>query len=297
MKAVTHVFLLSIFILSSGFSLFSNEPSDDDIRLGMADVLPSYMQVTDIDIKAQDNTGSESSPRFMTRFTAEIELETSLYENVGWIGGDVQSRVVRVKTAKGKEVKLFGKATSVLKREKWVARITEFELEDDAKGSPLSKFNNPVVEGSPEHKEAIKKYDLWWAAEQARQAKEAKERDIRLAKEAKERKLAEGQRITAINENVKKIAGTWDGINESGDPLKMVVDGKSITVDWSSFGCPLSKLYIDMNKSTSKKLVLQEVAGGKPCVNSTDVITNIKASTFDFDILGWRKQKATLYKM
>jgi len=227
MKAVTHVFLLSIFILSSGFSLFSNEPSDDDIRLGMGGFVPSWVRISDVDIKAQENAGSESSPKFMTRFTADLELETATYQSVSWIGGDVRATVVRLKLPEGAELKAFGKATSILKREKWESTVTEFELEGNVGGEPLSKFENPVVEGTAQHEEAIKKYEAWVATEEARQAKEAKEYEALMAKNAKEKEARIAKESSKLASISKGLTGEWLGHYVCGQghtSLTLVID-------------------------------------------------------------------------
>lgn len=153
--------LACVSVVLSGCSMFDKKPSEDDIKKVIAENLPGFMEVFDIEIQAMENMGTKVEPKYHSRYVAKIKLLNPTYEKVDFIGGNVESDVVRLVLEQNTTFDAFGKAISVLDKEKWNTRVTDFEFAVENRGKLLGKYNRAVIEGSKEHETAKQKLKEW----------------------------------------------------------------------------------------------------------------------------------------
>jgi hypothetical protein len=158
---LTTVIFIWLFSFLIGCSMFENKPSENDIKKTVAENLPGFMEVSKIKIQAMENMGSKVEPNYHSRFIAKINLLKPTYEKVGHLGGNVDSDVVRLVLAENITFEAFGKAVSVLDREKWKTKVTTFDFSIKNRGNILGKFTRPVIEGTDEHEAAKQKLLEW----------------------------------------------------------------------------------------------------------------------------------------
>jgi len=276
------VFLVGIFF--SGCSS-SNEPGEADIKNALLKHSAKGMSISDIEIKANENVGSEVEPRFKTRFVLKLEVTMPLFERVERIRYNNHNiDVVREVVSKGDEFEFFGLAGSTLHNEAWKTRIVSMDSDTSPEGRLLSSFDHYVVEGSAEHEAALAKRDAWDKAEDARRVREKKDLEIarmkreeQAAKAAVERKEQEARerierekkaaieqerhKIQAAKHNkdvnllIKKINGVWKGTTEQASPVKMVVHNKVIDLKFPTFPNCGGVLYVNIDESSASQLV------------------------------------------
>jgi len=185
MRKLMLVMIISVLLPLFSCTLFQNKPSSDNIAAALVDKISSYTEIAGIDIKATEDTGTKVEPKYEMRFVAKIKLLSSTYEKVGHIGGNVDSDVLRELFAQGAAFEVFGKATSILKKEEWVTKIDELESSVNNLGQLSNNFKRPVIEGSKEHESAMAKYSEWQKAEAEAQAKAEKEKAEKIESYAK----------------------------------------------------------------------------------------------------------------
>ena len=193
MKRLIALTIGCILLLLAACAYFSNKPSADNISKALIKKLPGYTEIVGIDIKATEEVGSKVEPKYEMRFVGKIKLLQSTYEKIGHIGGNVDSDVLRELIPQGTIFEVFGKATSILRKEEWATEINEMEFSIENFGQIVGKFSRPVIEDSPEHKDAITRYSEWEKAKEAALAKARKE---------------EAERITNY---AKAFSGKWKG--------------------------------------------------------------------------------------
>lgn len=206
------VAILCILIFS--LSGCSDGPSTDNLKEGILDSLPSYADVVSVEIKGQDNEGTEAEPRYITRFVTEVEYEEDLYEKVSQVRGGVKADVVRILLMQGDVVKYYGKSLSILHHEKWKSIPVKMDSEEKVRGYPLSKFDNPVVEGSAEHKIVMNQHDAW-----KKEALAQREEEKRMKREAKvkaraEQKAKAEKEIAVRRAKFRPFSGKWVSTKE-----------------------------------------------------------------------------------
>jgi hypothetical protein len=185
MKRMNVLTIGSMLLFLSACSYFSNKPSEENIAKALIDKLPVYTEIVSIDIKVMEEVGSKVDPKYEMRFVGKIKLLKSTYEKIGHIDGNVDSDVLRELIKKGTTFELFGKATSILRKEQWVTKINKMEFSIENFGQIIGKFSRPVIEDSPEHKEAIARYSEWVKAKESALAKAKKEEAEKVEKYAK----------------------------------------------------------------------------------------------------------------
>jgi hypothetical protein len=161
MKLKNLIIALLILLFLNGFTCSSNKPSKKDILNTLSEKLAGDIEVIAVDIIAMENVGSKVEPRYMSRFVGKLKFLNQTYEKVDTIGGNINSDIVRLVVAQESVFEVYGKTTSVLRREKWFTELIELDSDIKRQGKLLEKFVNPVIEGSPEHKAALEKYDEW----------------------------------------------------------------------------------------------------------------------------------------
>ncbi|MCY6494258.1 hypothetical protein [Leptolyngbya sp. GGD] len=141
-------------------------PSRGDLKQHLQSQLPDYWEITSIEIKEKQNTGTKVDPYIFQRFRAKARLKTDTFFEASKIDGlpaKKQNSVVFISAVerKGKEVELFGFSTSKLVAEKWQSEF-RFDVNPTGNyGQPRHYFGaRNIVRNSKEEEEfaaAIKK--------------------------------------------------------------------------------------------------------------------------------------------
>jgi len=197
------------------------------------------MNVTDFEIKASENIGGESEPRFRTRLVMKVELTEPRFEvvkrDISFAGNHVN--VIRRVADKGEVFIAFVMTESFLRNEKWITGIVERSLERNIPGEGRGKLESDAamdadndyasgqgytVEDGAEYKEKLASKAVWDKAEDARKVKEQAEAKVREAKQQAERV----KRIKAVDGLLKKLNGVWKGVSVAGSPASLNIQGK-----------------------------------------------------------------------
>jgi len=317
--------VMAILLVGIFFSgcLFSNEPGEDDIRpvLSSDDGLKAIfgsrlgMNVTDFEIKASENIGGESEPRFRTRLVMKVELTEPRFvvvkRDISFADNHVD--VIRRVADKGEVFTAFVMTESFLRNEKWRTGIVERSLERNIPGEGRGKleldaitdngFGDMVEEGTADYKEMLARKAAWDKAEDARREREKKDLEIarmkreeqeaaRKVKEQAEAKVREAKqqaemvkRIKAVDGLLKKLNGEWEGVSVAGSPASLTVQGKKIIITYPVGDPCKGRLWLDVNQSSGSKLVGKYVKiSGKPnscggLSNAKNIITSTSASS------------------
>lgn len=133
-----------------------SDGDEPDIETDFSKQLPQGWELTDFDIEAREDVGTEVEPARKYRFSAEFAPTEDLYLAVGKLG---VIDVLQTGHKKGAEVKVVGIADAELIGETWESAFdvsgTPFNFY--AAGTPKSAFaGDAVVIGSSEYKKLIK---------------------------------------------------------------------------------------------------------------------------------------------
>lgn len=210
---------------------FEKKPSKDDIKASLISELPAFAKIETFSVEAMQGVGTDIEPVWVSRFKAEIKLNTETFIKDG---NEYEAFFVRSFKKEGDLVQFFGKSTSKLYAGKWVTSIN-FEGDPiDSLGIPLSSFppSRIIVRGSSEEKEFYKEIEEKKKEREIRIQQELERRkaqdEIKLMaqREAESRKLEEKQKMFA--NAPKLIIGTW----RSEDSVATFRDDSALEVKW-----------------------------------------------------------------
>ncbi len=125
-------------------------PSRSDLKKQLQNQLPSYWEITSIDIKGKQNTGTNVEPRISQRFHAKAKLkEDTFFETsqIDSLPAKKQNNVVFLNASerRGKEVELYGLSTSSLVAEKWQSSFRIDVNPTFNYGQPRNSFSGKTV--------------------------------------------------------------------------------------------------------------------------------------------------------
>jgi len=154
--------LMSAVVLSG---CFKNQigPTEDDFKTYLEQKFSKGLTITDIEIIASQNLGTDVEPVVKSRIKGEFRLVEDFYKYSNRVSG----KDVLVKIAdEGTKMDLFGLSVSKLESNIWNIRFTELEIKPDVKGRPLSHWakGSYVIKGSSEEKALIIKQEAANAA-------------------------------------------------------------------------------------------------------------------------------------
>lgn len=185
--------LILVFMLLGVLACTSEpKPSKQDVQKVIADNLPGFLELSSLDIQAMESIGSKVEPKYHARFVAKIKVLKPTYERIGRIGGGVDSDVVRLVLDARTTFDAYGKAVSVLDKDKWNTDITEIDFSVNNIGELLGKFQRPVIDGSGEHKDALEKFE---SLEKEKQLAAAEAEKAKADKTQQQAKAFEGKWI------------------------------------------------------------------------------------------------------
>lgn len=154
--------ILRSTVCAAAFGLCSPVSADDapsaaHIGTALSGDLPTWWQVSGVEIHASVNDGDEITPRYRQRFTADVTAREELYRRVDEIA---PFTVIAPSAAAGAEHRLYGVAASVLELGQW---STEISLENSVAGlgMPRPMFAAPaVIAGSEDSQAAVDSFML-----------------------------------------------------------------------------------------------------------------------------------------
>lgn len=153
-------------------------PGEDKIGEFLKLNLPEGLSADDIEIQAAQNIGDEIEPKFRTRTKITLVTTEDFARRTGSVG---DRPVVKIVKKKGEEIPaiLFTRSEPI-GDDDWNVEQERLEFKPFAGGAAmrLSMFDNYVIEGSDQEKQAI-------ADEKARKAEEQKQHDAELAEARK----------------------------------------------------------------------------------------------------------------
>jgi len=249
------------------------------------------MNVTDFEIKASENIGGESEPRFRTRLVMKVELTEPRFEvvkrDISFAGNHVN--VIRRVADKGEVFTAFVMTESFLRNEKWRTGIVERSLERNIPGAAQGKLEldaitdndsdygtgDMVEEGAADYKEMLASKAVWDKAEDARREREKKDLEIaRMKREEQEAKArAEKEKKEAARKVKEQAEAKVREAKQQAEMAKRIkaVDGllKKLNGEWEgvSVAGRAASLMIQ-----GKKIVLKFPA--VPCVEKLYLAMN-----------------------
>lgn len=139
----------AVALSSCGPSVDGPQSSDIDGFLEME--LPEGIDADAIEIQAAQNVGDEIEPAYRTRAKLTLELEEDYAERVDRIG---DRPVIKITREKGTQLPavLFTRSEPI-GDDDWSIELERLEWKR-IDGSPVSMFEDPIIEGSEEEKQA-----------------------------------------------------------------------------------------------------------------------------------------------
>ena len=140
----------SIFALAACGSSFDG-PDEGEIGDFLEMELPEGVDVDSIEIVASQNEGDEIEPVYRTRSNITLSLEEDFAEQVGMIG---DRPLIKIVAEEGTEYDgiLFTRGEPI-GDDDWSVESERLQIRN-MKGMPLSSFDDYVIEGSDEEKDA-----------------------------------------------------------------------------------------------------------------------------------------------
>ncbi|MCD6184646.1 MAG: hypothetical protein J7K84_02465 [Deltaproteobacteria bacterium] len=139
---------LFIFIQILACSSYKG-PSKNEIQQTLAVDLPAYIEISNFDIEASQNAGTEVNPLYQTRFRATLRLKTDTF-----LEHEREGNVLFVRPAKknGESIEVFGRAESKLYAGAWQNSVKIDGSPLNSMGVPISMFNsaNVIIKGTQE---------------------------------------------------------------------------------------------------------------------------------------------------
>ena len=134
-------------------------PSKDYVQAEVAESLPTYLTITDFDLEASENVGTNVEPLYRGRFRANVAFRVETFSEASAEPGIVFLRLVR---SEGEKTQIFGKIQSRLHAGSWKSSVAFEGVDLNAFGEPRTAFNaqRTIVLGTDEENEYRKEQKL-----------------------------------------------------------------------------------------------------------------------------------------
>lgn len=243
MLNLRHSLVAASLLILSSCSFFEDVPGEKEILPSIAAVVPGILSVDKVELKAQQNVGSDTRPEYESRFIASASLGEDLFVRVG----SIDTRDVVAKShSKGEVINIYGFSKSVKAQEQWKTTVELESITMSPNDRPLGTYRLPIIQGSPEEAEAqenfLKKQEAEKLAQQQRleaeRADQIKKQEAELERQRIQNeeaaRAAERERVAKEAERkniIDQLAGKWTGTYVCGQGQT----GLKVTIkDWVS---------------------------------------------------------------
>jgi len=147
---------LFVAVFALALPVQAEAPDSDSLRARIAEALPGYWQIENLEIAAEANRGDAVDPRWAQRLEVDLLATATLYRADPRDRGELRPFAVLVETfPKGTARKLYLVSTAVREQGVWDIRL-RFENGVEELGQPRDLFDAPtLVIGSEAYDEAV----------------------------------------------------------------------------------------------------------------------------------------------